>query len=57
MARDIHRRLDKLERLIRDRFSSETSEIYLKADEPIPQGLGSRRSFRRWQLSLRLRIR
>jgi hypothetical protein len=39
MARDIHRRLDKIERLILDRFSPESSPVYLRAHAPIPEGL------------------
>jgi hypothetical protein len=37
MANNFHRRLDRLERLMRDRYRPDTSPIYLRADEAIPE--------------------
>jgi hypothetical protein len=39
MARNIAQRLDRLERLASALLASDTSPVYLKADEPIPEGL------------------
>jgi hypothetical protein len=43
MASNLHRRLDRLERLIRERFSADSSPIYLRPDEPIPEEVDPQR--------------
>jgi hypothetical protein len=39
MARNIAQRLDRLERLASALLASDTSPVYLKAEDPIPEGL------------------
>ena len=43
MASNLHRRLDRLERLIRERFTADATPIYLRSDETIPEEIAPER--------------